>query len=355
MKITDEDSSEFLLSVLGCSESRRALILPAGFLSALPLEALKAAGLGSQEFASVYDDPAKLAELSFYIADKTGASSLSLPCVLRVESEAYGGEKDVRTGEPVPGAPGSRADFDYPLTKLSDWRALKPLNLSGDGRMAIVLETIRGLSRDQLERPVIGDLVGPLSLASSLIDGTILLRAMSSDVELLCEFLDFLTEGTIRFARAQARAGARVFFLVDPFASLDILGPEFFRTFALPYINRIARALRPSQAAGELSSCLPLIVHICAEPSAAAAVVLDMECACLSLHGLPSLDGRDDVPKALQGMLLAGALDVSLLSSGGVEQAERDHRRKGFQIIASSCSLDENVSLRALRTAFDAF
>jgi [methyl-Co(III) methanol-specific corrinoid protein]:coenzyme M methyltransferase len=182
---------------------------------------------------------------------------------------------------------------------------------------------------------------------------------MSSDAELLREFLDFLTEGIISFARAQVNAGARACFLIDPFASIDILGADFFRTFSLPYINRIARALRSSQAADNVlgSDCLDaaLIFHICGEPAVVAAASEGVDCACLSLHGL---DGA--AQGALQGRLLAGGLDISfssgvaVMGSGGAQQAEPDPRRSGFQIIAPSCSLDANVSFAALRTARDA-
>ncbi len=340
-----------LLTLLAGKTSARGLpfLLPGAVTSAVPDEALSAIILDPARYCSVYDDPELLAELSLYIYDRVGPSNLSIPCAMRVESEAYGGEKDLRPGERPGGFGLSRnAVFEYPLKELAGYKGLKELNPETDGRMPVVLEALRLLKRARREAPVIGDLVGPFSLATSLIDGKTLLRSITGEGALLREFLSFLTENTIAFARAQARAGAEAFFLIDPFATAEILGAEFFECFALPYLNRIAEGV-----GGE--GC-PLIVHICGGPDLLTSAFARMECAGLSLHaapeGLAGLDGKSLVGgvDALQLLGLGGPAPERVDIVGSVEAAVS----KGFSVIAPSCSLDATVSLAALRAASQA-
>jgi len=336
-----------LLTLLAGKTPERGLpfLLTGGLISEVPDEAFRGIGLTPDQYSSVYDDPEQLAELSLYIYDKVGPSNLYIPCAMRVESEAYGGERDLRAGEHLVSGLSRNAVFEYPLKKLSDYQNLKRLNPETDGRMPTVLETLRLLKKACHEAPVIGDLVGPLSLATSLIDAKTLLRSIASEGALLSEFLDFLTENTIAFARAQARAGAEAFFLIDPFATSEILGAEFFELFALPCLNRIAE--------GVADEGCPLIVHICGEPSLLAGAFVRMRCEGLSLHRAP------DDPAVLGGKLLVGGADVLQLLGLGGSEPERDAitgsvkaaASKGFSVIAPSCSLDATVSLAALQTA----
>lgn len=336
-----------LLTLLAGKAPEKGLpfLLSGAITGAVPDEALRAIALDPDLYPSVYDDPELLAGLSLYIHDTVGSSNLSLPCAMRVESEAYGGEKDLYAGESPPFELSRNAVFEYPLKELADYKGLKGLNPESDGRMPVVLETLRLLKLARRETPVIGDLVGPLSLATSLIDGKTLLRSIKSEGALLREFLGFLTENTISFARAQARAGAEAFFLLDPFATAEILGAEFFELFALPYYNRIAECL------GE-EGC-PLIVHICGEPRLLADTFARMLCEGLSLHrapaGLAGLDGK---------LLVGGIEALQLLGFGGSAQERAAIACSveaavfgGFSVIAPSCSLDATVSLGALQSA----
>lgn len=351
MKKIDDDNSTRLLSLLAGesagtgSRSKVPFILPGALISAPPLEALIGIGLDPAEYTSVYDDPEKLARLSLYIQNKTRASNLALPCVMRVESEAYGGERDVRAGEGEVGEPGSNAIFEYPLMELSDYHSLKALDPDNDGQMPVVLEAMRLLKKARPDLPLIGDIVGPLSLATSLIDGATILRAMQSDGALLGELLDFLTENTIAFARAQLRSGAEVLFMIDPFSTAEVIGPEFYNHFTLPYIDRISQALDAEGA--------PLIVHICGNASPLASVLVGLECACLSLH---SPEGGREV---FGDKLLAGGLSRSLLLPTDKGESETASTASsagfaapgGFSIIAPSCTMDSSISLDAVRAA----
>ncbi len=344
---------EQLLALLAGDSPERQLpfLLSGGILSEIPDEAINAIKFTTSRDLSVYDDPEQLAELSLYIYDKVSPSNLSLPCVVRAESEAYGGEQDQRTVTGAGAELSFQNDFDYPLKKLADYKRLKTLDPQINGRMPLVLDVLRRLRLARPGVPIIGDLVGPLSLATSLIDAGTLLRAFKDEGELLCKLLDLLSENTIAFARAQQRAGASAFFLIDPFSTAEAIGPSSFELFALPYLNRIADSL------AELGC--PLIVHICADPMPLTASLARLRSAGLGLHSMPdSLAGLD-------GKLLIGGVDhLQMLApaqlfghdaasqrraaiAGSVEAAVS----KGFSVISPSCSLDASVSLDALQVA----
>ncbi len=343
-------------------ERQRRFLLSGGILSVIPAEALNAKKLLTPNpdlsipDLSVYDDPEQLTELSLYIYDKVCPSNLSLPCVVRAESEAYGGEPDQRIdqeggqegGQGLGTEPVLSNAFEYPLKKPADYKRLKTLDPETDGRMPMVLDILQRLRLARPGVPVIGDLVGPLSLATSLIEAGTLLRAFKDDGEAICKLLDLLTENTIAFARAQHRAGADAFFLIDPFSTAEAIGPRSFEVFALPYLNRIADSLA--------SFGCPLIVHICGDPSPLAASLAGLRSAGLGLHSVPApLVG-------LEGKLLIGGVDhLSLLGPAAATQGRTAIAdsveaavSKGFSVISPSCSLDATVSLDALWIAAEA-
>jgi len=330
---------------------QRPFLLSGGILSVIPSEALNAIKFTPNRELSIYDDPEQLAQLSLYIYDKVCPSNLSLPCVIRAESEAYGGEQDERICTDLGAEPRlqntieSPYTVEYPLKKIADYKKLKKLDPEIDGRMPLVIDVLQRLKRARPEVLIIGDLVGPLSLATSLIEAGTILRAFTGDGELLCKLLDLLTENTIAFAKAQQRAGVDVFFLIDPFSSAEAIGPRFFELYALPYFNRIADSLTGL-------GC-PLIVHICGDPSSLAASLAKLRSAGLGLHSVPDdLTGLED--KVLIGgvdhLQLLGIVSTSqerAIILGGVEAAVS----KGFSVISPSCSLDATVSLDALQIA----
>ncbi len=211
--------------------------------------------------------------------------------------------------------------------------------------MPLVLDVLRRLKLARPDLPIIGDLVGPLSLATSLIDAGTLLRAFKDEGEVLCKLLDLLSENTIAFARAQQRAGASAFFLIDPFSTAEAIGPSSFELFALPYLNRIADSLA--------SFGCPLIIHICGDPLPLAASIAGLRSAGLGLHSMP------DSIAGLEGKLLIGGVNhLQLLGPGAASQGRaliagsvEAAVSKGFSVISPSCSLDATVSLDALQLA----
>jgi uroporphyrinogen decarboxylase len=137
-----------------------------------------------------------------------------------------------------------------------------PLRTSGDvdalrrtGPPAPFVGETLGLVRRALRKEIalIGFAGAPLTLAAYLVEGggskdferfRALLRA---EPETLHQLLDTLTDLTIDYVRMQVASGADAIQLFDSWAGLH--DDATYRTFGVPYVTRIMRALEPTGAA----------------------------------------------------------------------------------------------------------
>ena len=97
----------------------------------------------------------------------------------------------------------------------------------------------------------------PFSLSSLIrgIEPWLMDIADEDKHELVHKLLSYSTDITLQFIRAMAETGAHMTSNGDSVAGPELISPDMFRTFALPYERRIADA---SHALG-----LPYFLHIC--------------------------------------------------------------------------------------------
>lgn len=121
-------------------------------------------------------------------------------------------------------------------------------------RMGDAVEGCR-LFREKVggEIPVMGWVEGALAQANILVGDQTLLYGLYDRPDWICDLLEVCTEVEIAFAEAQVRAGADIIGLGDAIASL--VSPAMYRQFALPYEQRIFRAVHDLGAIGRLHIC----------------------------------------------------------------------------------------------------
>ena len=280
-----------------------------------------------------------MAALSIAMHDEAVIENLGIPFCMTVEAEALGGE--VEDGDEVT----EPHIIKYPLESVEEWRNLKALNPHKDGRLPAILTCTSLLSKGRPDIPVIGNLVGPLSLASSLIDATLLFRALRREPEEVHRMLGFLNDNSIRYGQALISNGADLIVISDPSATGEILGPRMFDEFALPYLN--------AMIAGIHMLGKPVIVHICGNVAPVQELLKKLDSECISVDSVVNIK---EMRNAIPGKKLMGNISAILLQNGPVDKIQTVSKNLldfGVDILAPACGLSAKTPVRHIRAMTD--
>ncbi|KKO20608.1 MAG: methyltransferase [Candidatus Brocadia fulgida] len=328
---------ERLLKILhGAPVDRSPVIAPGGMMTMASKEVMD---LTNCRWPSVHRDAEKMAALSVAMHDKAGIENLGIPFCMTVEAEAMGGE--VEDGNEVT----EPHMVQYPLKSVEEWRNLKELHPFKDGRLPVILACTFLLSQGYPDIPVIGNLVGPLSLATSLIDAMTLFKALRREPEEVHRMLAFLTDNGIRYGEALIKNGADLMVISDPSATGEILGPELFREFALPYLNQMIHRIHTLRK--------PVMVHICGKITPVYESLKRLDAEGISVDSVVSIK---EMRNAIPGKKLMGNVSTILLQNGPVDKIQAVSRNLldfGVDILAPACGLSAKTPVRHIRAMTD--
>jgi len=187
-----------------------------------------------------------------------------------------------------------------PIRSLADVERLGQIDPTRD--LPFILETIKLLTTEQLEVPLIGFSGAPFTLASYMIEGgpsrtyTKTKALMQADPAAWFTLMDKLGELVIRYTRAQIAAGASAIQIFDSW--VGTLSVEDYRTFVKPVMLRIFTELQKEN--------VPLILF------AVGANHLLVEFDSLPINVL-GLDWRLSISQVRTDKVLQGNLDPALL------------------------------------------
>jgi uroporphyrinogen decarboxylase len=192
---------------------------------------------GNVTFLELCKSPELCVEVTLQPIDILGMDAAILFSDILILMEAMGAQLEFHEGlGPV-----------FPET-IRDRAALDKLIIpDADESTGFVMETIR-LLRKELKVPLIGFAGAPFTCATYLIEGGSskvfweTKKMMFTEPELFHGLMEKITQSTIGYMRAQARAGAQALQLFDSWAG--ILAPSDFSEFALPYVQRILASLK---------------------------------------------------------------------------------------------------------------
>ena len=311
---------------------RAPVICPGGMMTMACREVMVQTGCS---WPGVHRDAKKMAELSIAMYRETGLENLGIPFCMTVEAEALGGE--VEDGDETT----SPSMVKYPLKSVRQWTTLKKLDPHKDGRLPAILECTSILSQRCPDTPVIGNLVGPLSLATSLIDATALYKALRQEPGEVHGLLAFLTENCSRYGDALIEHGADIIVISDPSATGEILGPKLFREFVLPYLNNMIDRIH---TLGK-----PVIVHICGNVGSTYEPLTKLTSECISVDALVNIkEARSVIP----GKKLMGNVSTLLLQNGPVSRIQTVSKNLldfGVDILAPACGLSATTPVRHIK------
>lgn len=130
-----------------------------------------------------------------------------------------------------------------------------PWNLTASGEASLSeLNSLKNVLAVRDSSPewkmVSGGCFGPLTLTFLITEISAGLRMVIRDKEVLHSILDHVTEYIIALGKAEENAGADLFWIAEPSASL--LAPSRCREFCSAYIRKISQALE-----------IPVLLHVC--------------------------------------------------------------------------------------------
>lgn len=327
------DPQERILKALqGDACDRPPFICPGGMMSMMTVEAMSAL---SACWPQSHNNAAEMARLARGVQELTGIENLGVPYCMTVEAEALGARISLGTPESEPRVAA------YPLTTLDEWERLGRLS-EGSGRLGTVAEAIAILSSQQQPYPIIANLTGPISLATSLLEPMVFFKAMGKQPLRVHAFLNYLTENLIVFGRLMLQAGAQIVTIADPSASGEILGPKRFAEFALPYINALLDALE--------NDCQASLVHICGNLKPVFSKLPELHTRAISIDSATSVTALREA--LADDQVIVGNVSTQLLLNGTQDQVQRASQaclQRGARLLAPACGISPYTPLRNMQ------
>lgn len=282
-----------------------------------------------------HTDAREMSRVALGVRELTGIENLGVPFCMTVEAEAMGAKITMDSRESEPRV------ADYPLKTLAGFESLSKLNHTSL-RMGGVVEAIQRLSGLTSPYPIIANLTGPVSLATSLIEPMVFYKAMGKTPALANAFMQFLTENLIIFGRLMLKAGAQILTISDPSASGEILGPRRFKEYALPYINCILDALKEDYEAS--------LVHICGNLKAVFPMLGKLHTNAISIDSATPIGAMLNALRSDQ--VIVGNVSTYLLMKGNpanVRRASKVCLKRGARILSPACGISPYTSLANMR------
>ncbi|MCS3924180.1 methylcobamide:CoM methyltransferase MtbA [Methanosalsum natronophilum] len=272
-----------------------------------------------------HEDAEKMAKLAEAGHTVLGFEAVRVPFDITAEAEFFGCDIKPSTKEQQPSVVG------HVIKTAEDIENLKGYSLD-KGRIGVVCDAIKILA-DKYgdELPVMGSMIGPFSLAQHL-NGDEWFTKIFTDEEFGLKLLEFTTEFNIQYAKKMVENGADTMVLIDPTASYELIGAQFYEKFVVPYHAKIAETMK------EMGVTITL--HICGNTT----------------NGLPlmdssgfnaiSIDQKVDVATAkskVENSILIGNVDpVNTLwnkSPDEVREVSKGIIDAGIEILAPGCGI----------------
>ena len=178
----------------------------------------------------------------------------------------------------------------------------------GGKRTAVPLETARRLAGLPDRPPVLGCMIGPLSLAGRLLGVSEALLATSTDPEEILLLIEKATLFLVQYARAFKQAGAHGLIIAEPTAGL--LSPRALGIFSSPSVKRILEAVQDSTFDVILHNCGARIAHLDAI----------LESGARLLHFGKPMDVTEALRKVPPSTIIGGNLDPAEVFHNGTPQ-----------------------------------
>lgn len=327
-------SKERLFKVLKNEKvDRPPCICPGGMMNMIIEDLMDITGIN---WPDAHTNPELMANLAYSMYENGGFENCGVPFCMTVEAESMGAGVSLgdKTTEP--------RVTDYVINSVREYEKLKNID-SNFGRAKVVIDAIKILSERKLEIPIVANITGPISLASSIMDPIVFYKELVRKKEEAHKYMEVITENLISFGKAQLEAGAEILAISDPSGTGEILGPKLFNEFAIPYINKIVEALKPYAKGG-------VIVHICGKLKSVYESLQNLKCDAISFDSITSVK---EVKQNVSGKAIMGNVSTLTLFNGEcdlIKNISSHCIKNGVDILSPACGIGITTPLKNIKT-----
>ena len=324
---------ERLLAVLsGEAYDRAPFIIPGGMMTMAVTEVMEKV---DSFWPEAHSDAGKMVRLLKGLHDLSGIENVGVPFCMTVEAEAMGATVELGSVDCEPKVTG------YAINAIDDMGRLKPITRDS-ARVKVLVEAVKILAVELKDTPIIANLVGPISLVTSILEPMVFLKAVKRDKAQAHRLLQLVTDNLVVYAGFLIEAGANLVVIGDPTATGEILGPGVFKEFALPYINQITSEV-------EKKYKVKSIIHICGDVKSIAGELNSVQASGVSVDAM--IDLRELREKVRDKVLMGNVSTYALANSTPARVAELGcHCLKcGADILSPACGISPTTPLENLK------
>ena len=257
-----------------------------------------------------------------------GFDAVRVPFSQTFEAEALGCK--IKPGKAVDGSEGIPG-IDHPAPYTIDDPIEFPDDFLSRGKIPELLKAV-GILKKELgdEASIVAGIIGPFTIAGSIVEMTSFLKATIKSPEKIIPFLEVAEQAGTALARALIDAGADMICCEDMTASPMLLSPDFYRDYELKYQRKQFGAIS-----------VPKILHICGKVDKIVEWMGQTGADILSIE--PKADIGLAREKCGSDVILMGGVDTAntlyMQDTGTVRQMAEQSVAGGIQILAPGCAV----------------
>lgn len=262
-----------------------------------------------------------------------GFDAVRVPFCQTFEAEALGCKIKPGGTEGIPGI------AHPPPYKLDDTPTF-PDDFLSRGRIPELLKAVRILKKELGDEvAIVGGIIGPFTIAGSLVDTVPLLKATFKAPDKIRPFLEVGMKAGAALGKALVDAGADIISCEDMTASPDLIAPKTYREFEMEYQRRQFEGIS-----------VPRILHICGNVDAIVEYMGKTGAEILSLE--PKANVQLAREKCGPRIIMMGGVDTAttlfMKDAETVRMGCEESIAKGIQILAPGCAVAPGTPLENL-------
>jgi [methyl-Co(III) methanol-specific corrinoid protein]:coenzyme M methyltransferase len=256
-----------------------------------------------------------------------GFDAVRVPFCQTFEAVALGCTRKPGRVRELEGVPGIEHPPPYKLDDTPEF----PDDFLSRGYIPELIKAVQFLKKEVGDEvPIVAGIVGPFTIAGSLLDSVPLLKATFKKPEKIRPFLDVGEKAGTTLAKALVEAGADIISCEDMTASPELIAPKTYKEFELEYQRKQFDAIP-----------VPTILHICGNVDAIVDWMGQTGATILSLE--PKASAKLAREKCGRDTILMGGVDTAttlfMKDAKTVKEGCEESIADGIQILAPGCAV----------------